>query len=127
MRKAFGLFAALAVLPLLTACGSDYDEADRLGIGASCSTTEECAQDQQCLTEFKGGYCGVKDCKTNNDCPGSSACVIHSDGQNYCFRICLDKLDCNANRSVENESNCVSSVTYASGEKEGKVCEPPNG
>ena len=53
--------------------------------------------------------------------------MIHSDGQNYCFRICLDKLDCNANRSVENESNCVSSVTYASGEKEGKVCEPPNG
>jgi len=30
------------------------------------------------------------------------------------------------NRSLENESNCVSSVVFVSGKKESKVCEPPN-
>lgn len=125
MKRAFRLIAALAVLPLLAMCGSDYDEADLLGIGASCSKTEECTQDQQCLTEFKGGYCGVKDCETNDDCPGSSACVVHTNGKNYCFRVCVDKPECNGNRPAETESNCVSSVTYVSGKKEGKVCEPP--
>ena len=117
----------LALAFVLPACGDDDDPADALGIGAACTATSKCGDNQSCLTQFKGGYCGSVDCKSNDDCPGSSACVVHDDGKSYCFRTCTDKIQCNANRDVTVESNCVGSVTFASGKKEGKVCEPPSG
>jgi hypothetical protein len=112
---------------LILLVGCNGDDADSLGIGAACSSSEECAPDQDCLTQFKGGYCGAIDCASSLDCPELSACVSHTDGKNYCFRICIDKIECNANRPVEVESNCSSSIVFASGEKEGKACIPPSG
>lgn len=105
-------------------CGDD--DADELGIGAACTEQDVCAENQTCLTSFKGGYCGSIGCTINDDCPENSACIAHDDGQNYCFRICVEKTDCNANRTVDVEANCSSSVIFASGQKEGKVCVPPS-
>ena len=117
------LFASLC----LAACGDDGDAADRFGIGAQCGAGDTCADAQTCLTQFKGGYCGSTGCSDNADCPGSSACVTHTDGKNYCFRVCVDKVECNANRDLANEANCSSNITFASGKKEGKACVPPSG
>ena len=114
--------AALLFLPL--ACGGD--DADTLGIGAECTSNDQCADGQTCLTQFKGNYCGLASCASTADCPGSSACVTHTDNNNYCFRTCTDKAQCNANRSVANEANCSSNITFASGQKEGKACVPPS-
>ena len=115
-------------------CGDDENESDKLGIGAQCTTNDQCNTDenQSCLTNFKGGYCSTPSgCTQSSDCPEGSACIAHDEGgtvTNYCFRICADKPDCNANRDAENESNCVGSVDFASGEKEGvKACVPPSG
>jgi len=108
---------------LAAGCG---DDADDLGVGAACSGGSDCGEGQQCLTQFKGGYCGLTGCATNTDCPDKSACITHTDGKNYCFRVCVDKVDCNANRQKDTESNCSSKVTFASGTKEGKVCVPPS-
>jgi hypothetical protein len=119
------VITAVALTLLLSACGDD--DADALGIGAACDSSNECAEGQSCLTDFKGGYCGSVGCATNDDCPSGSACVVHTDGKRYCFRVCIDKPDCNVNRSVEVEANCSSSVTFASGKKEGKACIPPSG
>ena len=109
-------------------CGDDSNEADRLGVGAECVATSECDEDtnQQCLTEFAGGYCGIRDCVDDTDCPEAAACIAHTTGTNFCFRVCLDKFECNANRSVDNESNCSSNVTFTDGAQGRKACVPPS-
>ena len=115
-------------LVLSFACGDDSG-ADRLGVGAECTATDECDEDtnQSCLTAFKGGYCGIEACVVSSDCPENSACVAHTNGTNYCFRTCLDKAECNANRGAEVESNCSSSVTFVDDVGNLKACVPPSG
>jgi hypothetical protein len=123
----------LAVLGL--ACGDDDDavEADLLGVGAECSANSECLREGDgginlaCLKQFKGGYCGLEDCSSDADCPEQSVCVAHDDGQNYCFRSCVNKPECNVNRSVDNEANCSSNVDLVDAKGTGKVCVPPSG
>jgi len=120
----------LAVSALVVGCGDGTTEADRVGVGAECSATAECAAPMEvqldCLTQFKGGYCGLQGCQGDVDCPEGSACVTHSDGENYCFRECLDKPDCNLNRSADNESNCVGSIVFVDPRNDRKACEPPS-
>ena len=118
----------LALVLLLAACGDDSTAADRLGIGAQCTESNECDTEsgQSCLA-FKGGYCGLADCVHDTDCPDASACIAHTDGTNYCFRTCVDKGECNVNRDVDNEANCSSSVTFVDGTMGRKACVPPSG
>jgi hypothetical protein len=120
MPRAFHL-----VLLTLVACGSN---ADNLGVGAQCTKTSECNTklNEVCLTQFKGGYCGLEGCTRDIDCPTDSACVMHTDGNNYCFRICSTKDDCNANRDPANEANCSSSVTFVDPQNNRKACVPPS-
>ena len=117
------------LLTAVVACGDDGTEADRLGVGAQCAATDECNPDLAlvCLPQFKGGYCGLQGCQSDADCPAASACIAHSDGANYCFRVCLDKVECNENRDVDNESNCSSSVTFVDPQDGRKACVPPSG
>ena len=114
----------LALLVFLVACGSSADD---LGVGAQCTSNDQCDSDthQVCLS-FKGGYCGLMGCAHDTDCPQDSACIMHTDGVNYCFRTCSDKAQCNANRDVDNEANCSSSVTFVDGTMNRKACVPPS-
>jgi hypothetical protein len=123
MLVRFGLAIALTVM--MYACGSDADD---YGVGAECTTNDQCSQDpvmQTCLM-FKGGYCGIVGCTKDADCPDLSKCVAHTDGKNYCFRTCIDKPECNANRTVDNESNCSSNVTFVEAASGIKACVPPS-
>jgi hypothetical protein len=115
----------LALLVFLVACGSSADD---LGVGAQCTSNDQCDSDthQVCLS-FKGGYCGLMGCTHDTDCPQDSACIMHTDGVNYCFRTCSDKAQCNANRDVDNEANCSSNITFADPETGIKACVPPSG
>ena len=129
MSRFMCVFACL--LLGLFACGDDSTEADRIGVGAECSTNEDCPPQDglalECLTQFDGGYCGRVDCSGDVDCPEGSACVTHQgDGENYCFRECLDKPDCNQNRSIDNEANCVGSIDFVDPRNDRKACEPPS-
>jgi hypothetical protein len=119
------------VLAMLVACtsmlGCGGSDADSIGVGAQCTMNSDCNQDdgmQTCLP-FKGGYCGLMGCTKDADCPNDSACVHHTDNVNYCFRICADKPDCNANRDPVNEANCSSSVDFVEGKTGVKACVPP--
>jgi hypothetical protein len=119
-----GVAAIMVLGAVLGACGNDADD---IGVGAQCTMNNECNQDdgaQTCLP-FKGGYCGLQGCTKDADCPDASACVHHSDNMNYCFRICVDKPDCNANRDPANEANCSSSVDFVEGKTGVKACVPP--
>jgi hypothetical protein len=124
-RTFFAICALL--LGAMAACGGDASEADKLGVGAQCTKDDDCTETgQSCLTEFKGGYCGISGCTSNQDCPEASLCVTHDNGTNYCFRSCLEKAECNRNRSGENESNCSSSITFVDEATKGKACVPPS-
>ena len=109
-------------------------EADRVGVGAECVADDDCLEpvndsdpEQVCLTQFKGGYCGIEGCTSNDTCPEGSVCVAHSDGVNYCFRRCTDKSECNLNRSADNESNCSANIDFVDASTTGKACVPPSG
>ncbi|MFZ5895078.1 MAG: hypothetical protein ACOY0T_28720 [Myxococcota bacterium] len=124
-----GLFSVLFAV-LAAACGGDDDEgseAMKRGVGSECKSDADCTEAGQRCLPFKGGYCGVADCKVDTDCPQGSACVTHDDSKNYCFLICLEKFECNRYRSLEFESNCSSNITFVSGDKTHKACVPPTG
>lgn len=113
------------LLFLVAGCGGG---ADALGVGAQCMSDGDCssADHERCLTQFKGGYCGLEGCTHDTDCPTDSVCIAHTDGHNYCFRVCVDKTDCNANRDPVNEANCESSITFVDGANGRKACVPPS-
>ena len=133
MCKIMCVFGCLVTLVATAGGGSSSDEteADRAGVGAECTEAAECESPDEefeldCLTQFKGGYCGLEGCEGDVDCPEGSACVTHTDGMNYCFRVCQDKPDCNRNRTAENEANCVGSIDFVDPRNERKACEPPS-
>lgn len=123
----------LVCLIAIAGCGGGSGggtPADQIGVGAECTADNQCLQTdtivQHCLTEFKGGYCGLKGCTKNADCPFGSLCVTEG-ATNYCFRECTDKSECNLNRSAANASNCSSSTTLVEPKTGAKVCLPPSG
>lgn len=108
-------------------------EADQVGVAAQCQADVDCeveadsdGYELECLTNFKGGYCGIVDCQGHEDCPQGAACVAHDDGRQYCFRICRDKAECNLNRDVDHEANCSANIAWV-GDDVGKACVPPSG
>jgi hypothetical protein len=121
--------ALVAYAVCMTACGG----AIARGVGAECGADGGgCASDQMCLTEFKGGYCGEKNCAHDTDCPSGSACIAYmaaADGgtTNYCFLVCINKADCNVTRTTANEANCSSNQTFVDGTMGRKACVPPSG
>ena len=127
MKKLTTLHTLPLSLLLLAATPACNGGADAEGVGAQCAAQDDCAEDQQCLTVFKGGYCGKEDCAADADCPDGSICVTHDNGKNYCFLTCVDKVDCNSNRDPEEESNCSASFTPVDGgNKNVKACIPPS-
>src|SRR5262245_52806013 len=110
------ILCAFVVVVAAFGCGSGQSEAIKRGVGSACAMNGDCTEKGQvCLLEFKGGYCGVAGCTHDTDCPAGSACVISDNGANYCFLICVEKPDCNVKRTVDNESNCTSSLTFLDG------------
>ena len=120
-------------LILLVSCSDDAPRVDQIGIGGQCVLQDDCNQDLDslsCLTTFKGGYCGREGCDNNSQCPEGSVCVTEV-GVSYCFRTCAEKVDCNANRDAENESNCSGSFSLTEATdtmptSQPKVCIPPS-
>jgi hypothetical protein len=114
------------------ACSDDDDggltEAQRHGVGAACTADADCFVGETKLVclPFKGGYCGLEGCQASADCPSGSACVTHDDGNNYCFLLCTDKVQCNYTRAVDQEANCSSNITFADASKDSKACVPPS-
>jgi hypothetical protein len=120
------LFSTLLTLCWIGLSCNDGTEADEHGVGAQCTTDDDCNEDAPTCLDFKGGYCGIADCEEDADCPDGSRCIAHEDGTNYCFLTCVDKVDCNINRDEENESNCSADVDFIEGTEGDKACVPPS-
>lgn len=115
--KIFGFLIAAFMFPM-AACSTPQ-------AGSACEEDKDCPEKQVCLAEFRGGYCGVKDCIVDADCPEGTFCVDNG-GTNYCFLACTDKDQCNEFRSVEEESNCSSNIVSVDSNSS-KACVPPSG
>jgi len=94
------------------------------GIGADCSTTDDCAADLECFTTYRGGYCGLAGCLLNDDCPGDALCVVSDDGNNYCQKPCTAASDCTLCRHDGLNAVCSDDVTFAEADASGSVCLP---
>ena len=125
--RPLALFVLLLSGGTLAACGGGGSEAQRRGVGAACAVDKDCTETGQKCLAFKGGYCGIADCTASSGCPAGSACVVHSDGHNYCFLICVEKAECNRNRGVDVEANCSSNITFTEAGVTQKACVPPSG
>ena len=132
LKSVFCLAVALMLVVGLVGCDDDDGSAaDRLYVGGVCQSDDECNDEEDdtpeldCLDEFKGGYCGLADCEASDECPEGSLCA-DLDGDTYCFLVCVEKIDCNLNRPIEDElSNCSSNIDPVEGGTE-KLCIPPS-
>ena len=54
--------------------------------------------------------------------------MAHTDGENYCFRACEDKPECNENRTADNEANCSANFAWANPDDDNgeRACIPPS-
>jgi|GEM_PF-1786792 len=111
------LFLSLLAASLFAGCGAP-------AAGQDCASTDDCPDEQVCLTNFKGGYCGDEDCASDDDCPDGTMCV-EQDGDTYCFLMCEDKPECNTNRSADTEANCSANITPVD-DNDSRACVPPS-
>jgi hypothetical protein len=95
------------------------------GVGAACVGDVDCKAPLTCMTGFKGGYCGVKDCTTNAQCPADSLCVKHSDAVGYCYLKCTAATTCSFCRPPAYAAACSDQVTFLEAGTTGSVCVPP--
>lgn len=132
-RLSLSVLILMAAVFALSACGDDDTDgtiADLLYIGGICDNDAQCDDEDdatpelECLTEFTGGYCGMKDCESSDDCPPGSLCA-DLEGEFYCFLACTDKAECNTNRTAETASNCSANIDPVEGGGE-KLCIPPS-
>jgi hypothetical protein len=127
---------------LLAGCSLD---ADAIGIGTECSSVLPCTSGLECTTSSVGGYCVMKGCEKDGDCPSDSSCLNHEDhgdcvrscSFNYCIQTCILYHDrpeecfddcpsfpeCNVNRSMESPAYCVASDDGRDGMQK-NVCLP---
>jgi hypothetical protein len=89
------------------------------GLGAVCKAEADCGGGLVCIGEIDGGYCGVRDCQTDGDCPMNSMCINHA-GLNYCARTCAAASDCSFCRHDNVVGSCRSDVEFLDGS--GSVC-----
>lgn len=89
------------------------------GLGASCSADADCGPNLECLDEVDGGFCGVRDCASNADCPVDSLCISHA-GINHCAPTCAATSDCTFCRYGGPTAACTTDVDYIEGG--GAVC-----
>jgi len=100
-------------------------------MGAECSNDADCFQsetvDYRCLTQFEGGYCGIENCGSSDDCPRGFGCVELSDRRTYCLELCVARTDCNSNRTEISALENCSGVEHIDDDKaiQGKACVPP--
>ena len=132
--NAMRLLLCITLLAWIASCNDEDNggsEASDQLIGAECTGPEDCDDEDpetpelDCITDFKGGYCGRAGCTASEECPEGSLCA-DMEGSYYCFLVCTEKYQCNEHRTVDNESNCSSNIDPVEGGEE-KLCIPPSG
>lgn len=95
------------------------------GVGTGCDGDDDCDGELSCVTNgFPGGYCTLRDCATNDDCPGENVCGM-VEGAAVCLRPCGRDSDCSFCRDGVEKGRCAEDVELASGES-ASVCVPTN-
>ena len=97
LRHLTSLVAALLLVGPSCGHAEDFSE-DRPEpspeVGAACSDDDEC--NQYCIrdNDFPGGFCTIRSCRSNVDCPEGTVCVQNEGG--VCLFPCGSPRDCTA-------------------------------
>ncbi len=94
------------------------------GVGAACTSNDDCDPDLECLTDVRGGYCGTRDCTADSECPENTRCVTHANGNNYCLRTCATNSDCSFCRGPALAIDCVDDANLVDPTVPAMVCVP---
>ena len=82
-------------------------------IGGPCAGDNDCMLGQQCITQFPGGYCTIRNCDPDNpdSCPMGTVCLGGGGiGSFGCFVECMTSAEC---REAEGYACCGPSVCSA--------------
>lgn len=85
------------------------------GIGGPCIDDNDCMMGQECITQFPGGYCTIRNCDPDNadSCPMGTVCLGGGGiGSFGCFVECMTAAEC---REAEGYACCGPSVCSAAG------------
>lgn len=64
-------------------------------IGDACLSHDQCGFREQCIKEFKQGYCTAFNCSIKNPCGEEAACFqIPPEDYTICLATCSKKSDC---------------------------------
>lgn len=91
-------------------------------VGASCDSDDDCDPGLECVDELGNGYCSIRDCVSNADCTGDSACV-ELEGAHYCLRGCTIASQCSFCRPLDDATTCTDEVTLVEA-TDTRVCLP---
>ena len=119
MRAFVHLFLTAMLGATIAACGhaekisKDRPNPTRL-VGNSCSSDSDC--DQYCAQgrEFPGGFCTLRGCRGNSDCPDGTVCITTHEG--VCAYPCAGPLDCTAEFLGRSGYTCHFYPGYTSGD-----------
>ena len=127
MPKTMAVICPLVIAVLTLGCGDGGTEAQRRGVGAACDDTHECTETgQACLTQFKGGYCGVAKLHDGRDLSAGLR-VRHARRRDELLLPGLQREGgLNRSRAVDVEANCSSTAVLVEDPKDRKVCSPPS-
>ena len=77
-------------------------------VGAPCQSNASCARGEQCILEFKAGYCARFDCSAKNPCDLGAKCV-EIEGENFtvCLKKCSQSSDCRAAYACHDGGVCL--------------------
>lgn len=65
------------------------------GVGAACTSVEDCSDPGAVCLDLTGGYCAIPDCAGTPDaCPEGSACFLFGEEGSYCVDTCLSSDEC---------------------------------
>jgi hypothetical protein len=94
------------------------------GIGAACGEDLDCGGDLECLAGFDGGYCGTRDCVSDDECSEDARCVLF-DNESFCVKRCSVDGDCGLCRPDDVAAACSDDVEFVDAGGNGAVCVPP--
>lgn len=89
---------ALLGMILIAGCGhaEDFGSSDRpepsTTVGAECANDGDCVQYCSRDQVFPDGFCTIRNCRDNRDCPDGTVCITEDHG--VCVFPCEDNLDC---------------------------------
>lgn len=77
-------------------------------IGEPCKSSHDCGTREECVIDFKEGYCASFDCSAKNACAGDSKCMsLEPENITLCLKACTKNSDCRTGYRCYEQGVCL--------------------